>query len=702
MNTPTYSASSSNTGSDLPPGASPPSTPHREYKFHRTIKRTYGRAKSPSDHSSSSPSSSTADPWYSLSRSSSNSTILSSQSGSTSTSPVQQQRRSRLSGSFAHLASPPTKEATTISEEPWSTPSKGTRTLTEKLERARLELESDSDSDDYGGKSRRGETLTTKSRSRSRSRHGAEDDDCNIFDVSTTTTTTTAAAAGPSGTTTPQSTPSKRKREFVVEVRIPVWTGPQSRRTTFIPDPADGSKDSDDDKAESSGQISPRRSASPSPPPSPSLRSSRNKRTRHIPSPASPFSLSPPARSKTPNTSVTSIDNNSSLDMSYRGGAGVRVGNQQVPLQQSTLSSFFATKAGKGTGILKAKTNSSAASNDSTPSGDKSASASMFKGESTESPKKLEQLFLAFSKDRNKTSVSSGPSATSSSPNRRQRPAAKTRLQREDERLKRFHCPQCGMPYVKGQPEDEQIHDRYHRAVLGGIDFPGYKNEVVVAQFNDVEAEHQRNTATSGGGHISSSRIVMVSMTDSGKPAVAAGSGAGGSGSSFEKRKVKEVLQLVNKELGSVDFDAEQLDSCKVFLYISGKKKVIGCVIAERIRQGFQILSSSSEPTATASSASADGSAPVTTTAIQDSAGSSAIFCSTDPQPAICGINRIWVSAHYRRQRIASRLLDAVRDRFIYACRLERHDLAFSQPTGDGKALARQYLGTDQFLVYVE
>ncbi|KAI8356372.1 ESCO1/2 acetyl-transferase-domain-containing protein, partial [Mortierella sp. GBAus27b] len=174
-------------------------------------------------------------------------------------------------------------------------------------------------------------------------------------------------------------------------------------------------------------------------------------------------------------------------------------------------------------------------------------------------------------------------------------------------------CPQCGMPFVRGQPEDEQIHERYHRAIMGGIDYPGYKNEV----------------------------------------------------------NVKEVLQLVNKELGSVDFDPEQLDSCKVFLYISGRKKVIGCAIAERIKQGFCII-----PSATTDANAIDGT--------------------------ICGINRIWVSSHHRRRKIASRLLDAIRDRFIYACKLELSDLAFSQPTGDGKALARQYLGTDRFLVYVE
>jgi N-acetyltransferase len=159
----------------------------------------------------------------------------------------------------------------------------------------------------------------------------------------------------------------------------------------------------------------------------------------------------------------------------------------------------------------------------------------------------------------------------------------------------------------------------------------------------------------------------------------------------------------VNKELGSVEFDPEQLDSCKVFLYISGKKKVVGCLIAERIKEGFEIMTLSTELEGSLVESRASGVISMSTSGGGGGgAEGAAIFCSKVPQPAICGINRIWVSSQHRRQRIASRMLDAVRERFIYACKLEPKDLAFSQPTSDGKALARQYLGTDRFLVYVE
>ncbi|KAF8925819.1 N-acetyltransferase esco2 [Dissophora ornata] len=604
MNTPASSSlSNTSSGSDAGlPSPSPPRTPNREYKSHRTIKNTYGRAK-PSTDLPSSP-----DPWSNYSTTHS--------SASPSSSPFQP-RRSRLSGSFADLA-------------PWNTPSRGTRTLTEKLERAKLDLDSDSDVDNADGGGEGNEKKKYKDQ---------DQDQDQVEDMDEETMAARAMS--------PSHTPLKRRRRSIVmNVALPVRSSPRAKKTL--------------------------------------------------------------------------------------------TGTRETTVQDQDQEA----EAGKGTGILKGRADSSTSSNSSGSTADKdvtvstgnnntatatttntttAGSISAKKSSEQEPPKKLEQLFLAFSKDRTKspttkpsTLATSSASIGSNSTLSTRKPAKTTsQLQREDEKSKRYHCPQCGMPYVRGQPEDEQIHDRYHRAVLGGIDFPGYKNEVVVARYNDFEnserhhvaASNSGNKSLNGGGELSYSRIVMVSMSDAGRSTSTSATTMTG-GSSFEKRKVKEVLKLVNKELGSVDFDPEQLDSCKVFLYISGKKKVIGCVIAERIKKGFEILSLSPFD------ASTDDSVPPTNTpgataantmeAAAPDHGGSAIFCSTVAQPAICGINRIWVSTLYRRQKIASRLLDAVRDRFIYACKLEMSDLAFSQPTGDGKALASQYLGTDKFLVYVE
>ncbi|KAF9105580.1 N-acetyltransferase esco2 [Mortierella sp. GBA35] len=711
MNTPA-SSSAASTGSDTTssPG---PNTPKREYKFHTAVRKTYGRAK-PSELRSSSP-----DAWSSQ--------LSFSPSNSTNSTPVQQQRRSRLSGSFGELVS--------SSSEAWMTPTRGTRSLIDELNRAKLDLDiGDSDEDDdtkedtedlenvfkvRGGSTAKKDT-TTLGRKRSK-----EDEDVSSGEEEDTGLVNNAG---------PQTTPSRQRKRQLIDIvnASPVRRSPRS---------APQGRHKQDRLGNSIRTPSPR-SSSPSPPASPTRRSTLTAVVLpSLPSPAKSVS-------KASSSSTTSF-------LDPKGGDTRKSG------QQATISSFFTTKAGTGTGILKGKTGSAnhqksatlINDRDSIPATATAAAAALGDRDQTpkrttsgtlssqEPPKKLEQLFLAFSKDRTKTSTAATatkqPLATARRP---------TQLRREDDRLRRYHCPQCGMPYVRGQPEDEQIHDRYHRAALGGIDYPGYKNEIVVARYRDQESESKGDSLSSSSsssgasplwGDTSSSRIVMVSMTDPGRT-----TSASASGSNFEKKKVKEVLEVVNKELGSVDFDPEHLDSCKVFLYISGKKKVVGCVIAERIKEGFEVMtlagtgavetvvleSRAGSATSSSSASSGDTKSLVSTSLLstdKDSdddrntnerktqllqisngtdrdGGGAAIFCSKVPQPAICGINRIWVSSQHRRQRIASRMLDAVRDRFIYACKLETKDLAFSQPTGDGKALARQYLGTDRFLVYVE
>ncbi|KAF9124516.1 N-acetyltransferase esco2 [Mortierella sp. 14UC] len=636
-------------------------------------------------------------------------------------SPVQL-RRSRLSGSFGELIG----SSSSTAGEAWMTPTRGTRKLIDELKRAKLDLDnlssssSGGDSDDEEGdgkdkeedlenvfKVRKQSTILLTTPSRKRPQQDAEEEEKEDMSGEDMSDGDWKELTG-SDKASQQRTPSRqRKRPFLdLDDSSPARRSPRSVQGR--------------DKQERQGSSNSNNGilrTSPSPPASPTRRSTRTSLV--FPSLPSPTDTT----SKAPSSSLSSTMN-SNLK-----------GETKKPGQQATISSFFTTKAGTGTGILKARIGSansnsnnqkSASSSNTTSTADTDTRDQQMATKRTgsgpsalqEPPKKLEQLFLAFSKDQTKSNTTANNTASSASS--KQRPAATptrrpNQLAREDEKLKRYHCPQCGMPYIRGQPEDEQIHDRYHRVALGGIDYPGYKNEVVVSRFRDLDGEANggasggRNGSGGGGGvkgesglsssssavwrDAEGSRIVMVSMSDSGRTAGSISAG----GSSFEKKKVKEVLDVVNKELGSVEFDPEQLDSCRVFLYISGKKKVVGCLIAERIKEGFEIMTLGEESERSLAESRTSGVRSMNT-----SGGGAAIFCSKVPQPAICGINRVWVSSQHRRQRIASRMLDAVRERFIYACKLEPKDLAFSQPTGDGKELARQYLGTDRFLVYVE
>ncbi|KAG0348862.1 N-acetyltransferase esco2 [Podila humilis] len=628
-------------------------TPTRVYKIHKTVKNTYGRSK-PSTDLPLFP-----DPWNTSSLATT--PTRSNSFNSTGSSPSTPRDRSRLSASFQDLP------------EVWTPTTKGTRTLTDEFAKSSLD-KTEGSSNNYISDEEKLHDSQASVRSSSVLKNLSKGDDTSI-----------------------SPTPTRRRsaRHSLLKRSLP-----ESDNDAYENENA-----ADGEHADSNSKRVLRSTySSPSTPPSPNQRLSRqNKVVVPLLTPA--------------NSSLSSTGISSNTDPPRK---------QQ---QQATISSFFMSSASKGTGLLKGRTTAAPSAlknnNNNDSDNDKNTSPTANRTSQTTRPtnpaKKLEQLFLAFSKDRTKSSQSvAGQGAAS--------------RHRETDQSKRYHCPQCGMPYVRGQPEDEQIHDRYHRAAVGGIDYPGYKNEVVVARFIDHELEQSilpssalftqaqhgtpmytsttttttgtsttttiatTTTITSSPPSLGDSRIVMISMSEN--------------GSNFEKKKVKEVLELVNKELGSVEFSPEKLEGCKVFLYISGKrKKVVGCVIAERIKQGFEIimsndaLSMQQAPSPSSSSSPSPSPSPSgqkITVLGTELRNSSALFCSTVPQPAICGINRIWVSSLYRRHKIASRLLDAVRDRFIYACKLELQDLAFSQPTGDGKELARRYLGTNKFLVYVE
>ena len=45
---------------------------------------------------------------------------------------------------------------------------------------------------------------------------------------------------------------------------------------------------------------------------------------------------------------------------------------------------------------------------------------------------------------------------------------------------------------------------------------------------------------------------------------------------------------MITRELGSVEIREDKLLSSKIFLYVTSKKKVVGCVIAEQIKQAYR------------------------------------------------------------------------------------------------------------------
>ncbi|KAJ1983145.1 hypothetical protein H4R33_004869 [Dimargaris cristalligena] len=245
-------------------------------------------------------------------------------------------------------------------------------------------------------------------------------------------------------------------------------------------------------------------------------------------------------------------------------------------------------------------------------------------------------------------------------------------------------CSECGLSYQRGQSEDELLHDKYHQSIVRGVKYLGYKSETVLRTFvptagkpefknqldipkRAAKPESANNTATpltsvvrvTPSTSASFARIVVI--TDK--------------STTSEKNKAKEVMEVTNTNLGSAAFTDDMWSKYKVFLCISATQYVMGCAVVERIKTAY----------ATTTRSSTDG-----------------VVDKCSPIKASCGISRVWVSPRFRRQSVATELLEAVRENFIYGLTIARTEIAFSQPTAMGAALARHFTGRFDFLVYIE
>lgn len=236
------------------------------------------------------------------------------------------------------------------------------------------------------------------------------------------------------------------------------------------------------------------------------------------------------------------------------------------------------------------------------------------------------------------------------------------------------------MEYIPSNTEDASLHKKFHAQNVGGVNF------------TKAFIERSRHNAVWEGGD--GSFIAVVGRRDG----VAL------------RNKAAEVLRVVNTELAAVSVGEESLwsliqegedkegkgegrggcDRFKVYLYIRGSK-CVGACLAERIQEAFAVVDSTCSVPATPS-AHTDPS-PTIDVVDQVRVESSSISISSMPSPALLGISRIWTSKLERKKGIATSLLDAAREDFLYGMRIEKVTVAFSQPTGSGGNLARKWFG---------
>lgn len=205
-------------------------------------------------------------------------------------------------------------------------------------------------------------------------------------------------------------------------------------------------------------------------------------------------------------------------------------------------------------------------------------------------------------------------------------------------------CNVCGIIYEIGNPEDEASHEEHHNSFLNTLRYIGWKKERLVR-----DLDHH-------GG-----RVIMVSPTDP----------------QHCWRKVEEIREIVDQELGFAENGIRVKENTKVFFYVL-EKKIVGCLIAETIREAHKVIPQRS---------------PIR-------GGGQLVCCSEKRYKVWAGISRIWVLASERGKGIASTLVDAMRSNFLTSHFLTLDEFAFSDPTESGMGFAEKYTQRRDFLVY--
>ncbi|KXN90549.1 N-acetyltransferase ECO1 [Leucoagaricus sp. SymC.cos] len=235
-------------------------------------------------------------------------------------------------------------------------------------------------------------------------------------------------------------------------------------------------------------------------------------------------------------------------------------------------------------------------------------------------------------------------------------------------------CPLCDLSYTKGAPEDESLHRSHCARVQRGMEW-GREEERESAKVGVIEITSQVKPSKGKRG-----RIISCPAECTGRIG----------------NKITALLQTINLSLSSPPLTQKCLRDSKVYLFLvphtpsmtsssittSGREKIVGCVVAQRIATAMTI----------ASAAVVKAAASSTDVAVDSGTG---LFCHPKPLPTPMGIPRLFVPSTYRRQGIASALLNAAAATFIHGCPLDpkKGQVAFTQPTGDGKAVMMKWGG---------
>jgi len=288
------------------------------------------------------------------------------------------------------------------------------------------------------------------------------------------------------------------------------------------------------------------------------------------------------------------------------------------------------------------------------------------------------------------TSNNVRPAKKASTPSTKAPKVAMTQMQLSLGQEVRKRCKTCGMEYTLSSAEDRTLHDKYHKQNTEGYD---------VGKDFFRNAAHGPLFVRGPSGDV----ICRVDANDR----------------QGRKTRCQAVLEIVQRELGAVEIDAQSLwdksKSChRSYLYLRGTR-CVGYILVEDIKEA-RVVVYPGPPVPWAPRKTSGASAALTerrrAAAVAFARAESArIDFASTPCQAELGVSRIWTSSSCRRQNIATALLDvalADHSRSSKPINAVQGDgglgvttkqppskdiVAFSQPTESGTRLARKWSG---------
>lgn len=212
-----------------------------------------------------------------------------------------------------------------------------------------------------------------------------------------------------------------------------------------------------------------------------------------------------------------------------------------------------------------------------------------------------------------------------------------------------FTCPECGLMYMKGELNDEKLHKKIHSKYVEDLNWKlNQKMKSLIVWKGEICISNCLVT-----GDIDNDIVIKIDHR---------------SDQSFQE-KAKTIDSRIGSKMGcslSSFSDSKQskqncLDKICIYIYLRGEK-VIGMVSCERISKGFQEIILDNQEMV-----------------------SHEVVCHI-------GIRRIWVHEKFRRQGIASQLLEISRLNSIPGFHINKSMVAFSSPTEIGRNLILSWI----------